>query len=186
MSFMTCANCSDCEPYICGNVGSGTVQEMQQWVEYMTFDGDSPDGRLARAKTAARSLGSSSTSAWATRTGAAAATCARNITPMNTAAIRPMSATSATTSIYKIACGPNARRLPLDRGADARSRHGTMDGLSLHYYTVPGAWKRKGSATEFDEDEWFTTLKKAFVMEELITQAFRDHGSLRSREAGRA
>jgi alpha-N-arabinofuranosidase len=30
------------EPYICGNVGSGTVQEMQQWVEYLTFDGRSP------------------------------------------------------------------------------------------------------------------------------------------------
>ena len=31
-----------CEPYICGNVGSGTVREMQQWVEYMTSDGVSP------------------------------------------------------------------------------------------------------------------------------------------------
>src|SRR6516164_1540962 len=31
-----------CEPYICGNVGSGTVQEMQQWVEYITFPGVSP------------------------------------------------------------------------------------------------------------------------------------------------
>ncbi len=31
-----------CEPYICGNVGSGTVQEMSQWVEYMIFDGKSP------------------------------------------------------------------------------------------------------------------------------------------------
>lgn len=32
----------ECEPYICGNVGSGTVQEMSEWVEYMTFDGESP------------------------------------------------------------------------------------------------------------------------------------------------
>ena len=32
----------ECEPYICGNVGSGTVQEMSQWVEYITFDGKSP------------------------------------------------------------------------------------------------------------------------------------------------
>lgn len=30
------------EPYICGNLGSGTVQEMSEWVEYMTFDGKSP------------------------------------------------------------------------------------------------------------------------------------------------
>jgi len=37
-----------CEPYICGNVGSGTVQEMQQWVEYITFDGVSPMADLRR------------------------------------------------------------------------------------------------------------------------------------------
>ena len=31
-----------CETYINGNMGSGTVQEMSEWVEYMTFDGVSP------------------------------------------------------------------------------------------------------------------------------------------------
>lgn len=36
------------EPYINGNVGSGTVQEMQEWVEYMTFDGESPMANLRR------------------------------------------------------------------------------------------------------------------------------------------
>ena len=39
----------DCEPYICGNMGSGTVQEMQDWVEYITFDGVSPMADLRRA-----------------------------------------------------------------------------------------------------------------------------------------
>jgi len=39
----------ECEPYICGNVGSGTVQEMSQWVEYVTFDGKSPMADLRRA-----------------------------------------------------------------------------------------------------------------------------------------
>src|ERR1051325_10248290 len=38
-----------CEPYICGNLGSGTVQEMQQWVEYLTFDGVSPMADLRRS-----------------------------------------------------------------------------------------------------------------------------------------
>ena len=32
----------ECEPYINGNLGSGTVQEMSEWVEYLTFDGISP------------------------------------------------------------------------------------------------------------------------------------------------
>src|ERR1017187_4422272 len=38
-----------CEPYICGNVGSGTPQEMMEWVEYMTSDADSPMANLRRA-----------------------------------------------------------------------------------------------------------------------------------------
>ena len=44
-----------------------------------------------------------------------------------------------------------------------------MDGLSLHYYTVPtGNWDDKGSATEFDEALFYETLKKTYYMEELI------------------
>src|ERR1700712_911208 len=30
------------EPYVCLNVGSGTVQEAMEWVEYMTSDASSP------------------------------------------------------------------------------------------------------------------------------------------------
>ncbi len=40
--FLLLCELLECEPYICGNVGSGTVQEMSEWVEYMTFDGVSP------------------------------------------------------------------------------------------------------------------------------------------------
>ncbi|MFZ2436069.1 MAG: alpha-N-arabinofuranosidase, partial [Trichococcus flocculiformis] len=36
------------EAYINGNIGSGTVQEMQEWVEYMTMDGLSPMSKLRR------------------------------------------------------------------------------------------------------------------------------------------
>ena len=38
----------DTEPYICGNVGSGTVRQMSEWVEYMTFGGKSPMADLRR------------------------------------------------------------------------------------------------------------------------------------------
>lgn len=52
-----------------------------------------------------------------------------------------------------------------------------MDGLSLHYYTVPGTWAHKGSATDFDAAEWFITLQKALVMEELV----REHAAVMDR-----
>jgi alpha-N-arabinofuranosidase len=46
-----------------------------------------------------------------------------------------------------------------------------MNGLSLHYYTIPtGDWGRKGSATEFDESLWHTTLRRTLFMDELITK----------------
>jgi len=70
--------------------------------------------------------------------------------------------------IYKIACGASdfnydwTETLMREAG-----RH--MHGLSLHYYTVPHTWAHKGSATDFTEDEWFLTLKKALRMEEIVT-----------------
>jgi len=46
-----------------------------------------------------------------------------------------------------------------------------MNGLSLHYYTLPtGNWSTKGSATEFDEDQWFSTLSRTLQMDDIITK----------------
>jgi alpha-N-arabinofuranosidase len=48
---------------------------------------------------------------------------------------------------------------------------GFMDGLSFHYYTVPGAsWHEKGSATQFDEADWYRTLGSTLKMDELLTR----------------
>ena len=71
--------------------------------------------------------------------------------------------------IYKIACGANAGDY---RWTEVLMREAgnMMDGLSLHYYTVPGEWHSKGSAVDFDEGKWFDTLKKTLHMEELVTR----------------
>lgn len=46
-----------------------------------------------------------------------------------------------------------------------------MQGLSLHYYTVPGPdWQHKGSAVVFNEQEWCETMRKTWVMDELISK----------------
>src|ERR1043165_9222218 len=46
-----------------------------------------------------------------------------------------------------------------------------MDGLSLHYYTLPtGDWSKKGSATEFGESEWHSTLARTLRMEEFVSK----------------
>lgn len=54
--FMELCEQLGCKTYINGNVGSGTVQEMSEWFEYMTFDGVSPM-QTSGGKTAGRSPG---------------------------------------------------------------------------------------------------------------------------------
>ena len=84
-------------------------------------------------------------------------------------------------SIYKIACGPNVDDYKWTEGVlktctdpGGRKAKDFMNGLSLHYYTVPGTWEHKGSALEFDEKEYYVTLKKTLYMDELI----KGHGAI--------
>src|SRR5665647_62289 len=71
--------------------------------------------------------------------------------------------------LYKVACGPNGAdyewmETMMKNGNPSRS----FQGISLHYYTVCGDWGKKGSATQFDEKEYFTTMKKTLFMDELL------------------
>jgi alpha-N-arabinofuranosidase len=76
--------------------------------------------------------------------------------------------------INKICCGANAGDYEWTDVVmktcfkNAEHFHGFMEGLSLHYYTVPNDWMHKGSATKFNEDDWYNTLKKTLFMKELI------------------
>jgi alpha-N-arabinofuranosidase len=162
-----------CEPYICGNVGSGTVQELSQWVEYCNFDGVSPMAGLRK--------GNGRADPWKVRfwgIGNENWGCGGNMTAEFYADNYRRYATYARgyggVQPYKIACGPNSDDYHWTRVLmEKAGRH--MNGLSLHYYTVPGGeWSRKGSATEFTEADWLITLRKAARMEELI----RRHGAI--------
>jgi alpha-N-arabinofuranosidase len=157
------------EPYICGNVGSGTVQEMREWVEYMTFDGESPmanlrteNGRKEPWKLKYFGVGNEN---WG---------CGGNMRPEYYADLYRRYASYVrnfgNNKVYKIAGGANIDDYNWTEVL-MRQAGRFMDGLSLHYYTIPGDfWTGKGSATEFDEQEWFTTLKKTLRMDELITK----------------
>src|SRR5215211_3989910 len=46
--FLDLCSLLNCEPYIAGNVGSGTTEEMSKWVEYLNFDGESPMANLRK------------------------------------------------------------------------------------------------------------------------------------------
>jgi len=165
--FMELCRQLDCEPYINGNVGSGTVQEMSEWVEYLTFNGESPMTNL-RAQNGQKEP-------WCVKywgVGNENWGCGGNMRPEYYADLYRQFATYVRdysgNKIYKIACGANSFDYNwTDKVMEIAGRY--MHALTVHYYTVPsGEWSKKGSATEFTTREYYSTLKKALRMDELI------------------
>jgi alpha-N-arabinofuranosidase len=166
--FMELCRQLDCEPYINGNVGSGTVQEMSEWVEYLTFDGVSPMAELR--KTNGRE------NAWRVKywgVGNENWGCGGNMRPEYYADLYRQFATYlrnfGENKIYKIACGACDWDYNwTEQLMKIAGRH--MDALTLHYYTWSGeSWQNKTSATDFDEAQYYKTLHKALKIDELIT-----------------
>lgn len=154
-------------PYVNGNVGSGTVREMQEWVEYITHGGQSPPADRRRQNEREEP--------WKLRffgVGNENWGCGGNMRPEYYADLYRRYATYVRNfsgnHIYKIACGPNADDYHWTEVL-MREAGGHMHGLSLHYYTIPtGNWERKGNALGFDEAEWHSTLQQCLKMETLV------------------
>jgi alpha-N-arabinofuranosidase len=157
-----------CKAYVCGNVGSGTVQEMSEWVEYMTSPAESPMAGWRRANGRAEpwrldyfGIGNES---WACGGHMRAEYYADEYRRYNT-----FVRTYGKLSTERIACGANVSdyhwtEVLMERAAPM------MDGLSLHSYTLlDQQWPPSGSATEFGETEWYSILQAALAMDELIS-----------------
>ena len=167
--FMELCNLLGAQPYITGNVGSGSVEEMQKWVEYLNFDGESPMTELRKQNGHAAPYG---VQFWGV--GNESWGCGGSMTADFYADQFRRYATFCKNY-------PNARLKKIASGANSFDYNWTetimkkvplnmMWGLSLHYYTVPKTWGDKGSATRFDEKEYFETMKKCLRMEELVTK----------------
>jgi alpha-N-arabinofuranosidase len=155
-----------CKPYINGNVGSGSVQEMSEWVEYITFNGESPMSKLREAnghkdpwKLPLFGVGNES---WG---------CGGNMKPEYYADLYRRYQTYVRQygpdKIFKIACGPNSSDWNWTEVL-MREAGNLMDGLSLHHYTVEPDWNNKHTATNFDEKGWYMALRNASFMETLV------------------
>lgn len=155
-----------CEPYICGNLGSGTVREMSQWVEYVNSDNVSPMADLRRANGREKAWGVKFWGVGNENWGCGGwmrpefyadqyrryACYCRNYPPHN---------------LYRIACGPCGASYDWTETL-MKMAGGFMQGLALHYYC--GTGKRSASATKFEEYDWAHNLKNALQMDELITR----------------
>lgn len=156
------------EAYVNGNVGSGTVQEMQEWVEYMTMPSKSPmadwrreNGREAPWRVKFFGVGNES---WG---------CGGNMRPSYYADLYRRYQTYVRNytneRIYKIACGPNVDDYHWMETL-MEIAHPFMDGISLHHYALASYWENKRPAVGFPEEEWFSLIDSANKMDELITR----------------
>jgi alpha-N-arabinofuranosidase len=156
-----------CDAYIAGNVGSGTVEEMQDWVEYMTFDGDSAMANLRRAN--------GRDEPWRVRyfgVGNENWGCGGNMTAEFYADLYNRFQTYVRgysgNRITKVACGPGSENYPWLRTVMERCNR-NMGAISLHHYVRgTGDWTRKGSATQFDQREWFALMKNTLTIYPLL------------------
>lgn len=155
------------EPYICGNVGSGTVEEMADWVEYINFDGISPMANLRKENGREESWGLKYWGVGNENWG-----CGGNMTAEYYADLYRRYATYCKNygenQLYKVAGGANSWDLHWTEVLMKKIPKNLMDGISLHYYTITNNWQNKGSATEFTEQEYFKTISQALTMNELI------------------
>ena len=157
------------EPYLSGNVGSGTVQELADWVQYSNFNGKSPmsdlrtqNGRTAPWKVKMWGIGNE---AWG---------CGGNMKPDYYANEYRKYATFISDwenrgGLMRIASGASdadynwtetlMKNIPLDM----------LGGVAMHHYSLLD-WNKKGPAVEFSENQYFQIMKQALLMDELVTK----------------
>ncbi len=168
--FMDLVELLGASAYITGNVGSGSVQEMMEWVEYLTSDATSPMANLRRQngrdkpwKVAYFGVGNEN---WG---------CGGNMRPEYYADEFRRYNTfvknyDRANPIYRVATGSGGDDLRWTEVLMSNAGR-QMNGLSLHHYSLPtGNWNKKGSATQFGEDQWFSTLRQTLRMDDLITR----------------
>ncbi|HDP68680.1 MAG TPA: alpha-N-arabinofuranosidase [Candidatus Marinimicrobia bacterium] len=154
------------EPYICINVGSGTVQEAADWVEYVNSGNQSPMTDLRKANGREQPW---HVKFWAV--GNESWGCGGNMTPeYYTDLFKRYSTYLRAGELYRIASGGTDQDYHWTETVLQKTenyRH-LIQGYSFHYYTVCHGWDKKGSATQFDENDWFHTMKNTLVMEERL------------------
>jgi alpha-L-arabinofuranosidase len=156
------------EPYLSGNVGSGTVQEFIDWVHYTTYEG----GPMADLRKQHGKQNPWKVKYWGI--GNEAWGCGGNMRPEYYVDVYKQYATflsgwSNDDKIFRIASGANSSDYKWTEVLMRDIPHGMLEGVALHHYSVID-WNKKGPSTGFNEEQYFTTMKRALLMEELVTK----------------
>lgn len=166
--FMRFCELVGCKPYINGNVGSGSVRELSEWIEYMTSDAESPlteqrkkNGRAEPWKLEYLGIGNEN---WG---------CGGNMRPEYYADVYKRYQTFCRNysgnRLYRIACGSSSSDYNWTEVMMKNLDSNNVDAIDLHYYTMP-VWPEMESATDFDDELYYKTIAAANFSDELITR----------------
>jgi len=157
------------EPYLAANVGSGTVQEFTDWVQYVNHQGKSPMSELRKKNNRDKPWG---VSIWGV--GNEMWGCGGNMTPEYYANLFKQYSTfmtdwSNSSKLFRIASGANVADYHWTEVLMRDIPKNLIEGVALHSYAFV-QWEHKGSSTKFNEEQYFSTMKTALKMEELVTK----------------
>lgn len=153
-----------CEAYVAVNVGSGTVQEAAEWMEYMTSANESPmtelrkkNGRENPWKVKYVGIGNEN---WG---------CGGEMNVDYYSSLYKQFHCFVRGAEQQIACGPNSNDVNWTDTMMKNVGPWQMQGLSLHHYTVPtNQWQHKGDSVKFSEEEYYNTLQHTWFMERIL------------------
>lgn len=155
------------EPYLSGNVGSGTVQELADWVQYTNFGGKSPMSDLRKQN--------GRTEPWKVKfwgIGNEAWGCGGNMKPDYYANEYRKYATfmsdwENTGGMVRIASGASDADYNWTETLMKNIPIHMLGGVAIHHYSTV-EWNHKGAATDYTEEQYFRTLKSAWLMDSLV------------------
>jgi len=155
------------DPYISGNVGSGTVQELSDWVNYVSSDSKNPMSDLRRANGRDKPW---NVKFWGI--GNEAWGCGGNMTPDYYANEFRKYSTFMTNwnnngGIYRVASGASVDDYNWTETLLKNIPKGLIEGIALHHYSIID-WNAKGPAIQYSEAQYFKTMKSALFMETLV------------------
>lgn len=167
--FFTLCERLGCKTYLSVNVGSGTVKDMNDWLEYITGTEDCPNvnlrkqnGREKPYKIDYMGIGNES---WG---------CGGNMTPeFYSDLYRQYSGYallySNNTNPVRVASGSNDFDYNWTKVLMTKC-HNNMEHISLHYYVLPiRDWNNsKGPDRGFQEDQYFSVIRDGYKMDELV------------------
>lgn len=166
--FLDMCESMNAEPYLALNMGSGTVQEGAEWVQYVNHangtshltDLRQKNGRAQPWKVKYWGVGNESWDCGGHMT------VDQYIREFNKYATF-MTSYNNTEGLFRIAVGPGTEDLKWTEALMSDIPRKMIDGISIHHYSVIN-WNKKSSATQFTEEEYFKTMEQAWRMEKMV------------------